>query len=380
MLRNKFRIEKPNRVKHNTDFVLDNFVDVEMKKILLPLYVMQCLSLAPKYSIRYGIITSNSRKFNIFICLFVVGIATAWLPTLLNYFTEAVGMYAITVLVYGISLVITIIKNSFVTTAQSNLNASFITLIQRIHKRFKFIKLDNKAISIVNWLFLIIVTAYNIAHLTARMLESNMAFVSKLLTHLIYMTIDCNSIIIICTLYLLGKLIESWISELRCICCANISDIERKEHLNKLIVAYDELIEALEVCNKLFRVPIFFAVLSTFFQVFINVQAAIFMPVWTKIMYISQIIWIKNLTLLFILCMESENIRLQLKNAKAACTVLCARETTIDVPRLLRRQGRAVGAGWLSAAGLFSVDAALPPRVLAVLATYTIVILQFYFL
>lgn len=53
------------------------------------------------------------------------------------------------------------------------------------------------------------------------------------------------------------------------------------------------------------------------------------MTVWTKTLYISQIIWIKNLTLLCMLCMKSENVRLQLKNAKVACTVLCASETNI---------------------------------------------------
>lgn len=258
MLRNKFCIEKSKRVpvKHNTDFVLDNFVDVEMKKILLPLYVMQCLSLAPKYSIRYGIITSNSHKFNIFVCLVAVGIASAWLPSVLNYLSEAVGIYVLSIIFYGFSLVTTIINNSFITTAQSNLNAYFIILIQRIHKRFKFVKLDNKTIAIVNWLFLIIGTAYNIAHFTVRIIESNASFVSKFLTHLIYLSIDSNSIIIICTIHLLGKLIETWISELRCFCSSYISDIERKEHLNKQIIAYDELIEALEVCNKLFRAPV----------------------------------------------------------------------------------------------------------------------------
>lgn len=45
-------------------------------------------------------------------------------------------------------------------------------------------------------------------------------------------------------------------------------------------------------------------------------------------MYIGQIMWIKNFTLIAILCMESENVHLNLKNAQVARIALTASETT----------------------------------------------------
>ncbi|XP_013138151.1 PREDICTED: uncharacterized protein LOC106103050 isoform X1 [Papilio polytes] len=127
---------------------------------------------------------------------------------------------------------------------------------------------------------------------------------------------------------------------------------------------------------------ILFMVLSSFFQVFVNVQASISIPIWTQSMYIGQIMWIKNFTLIAILCMESENVHLNLKNAQVARIALTASETTTDLSQLgSRQQARHGGrAEWLYAAGLFPVDAALPLRFFAVLATYVVVILQFHFL
>nr|WCC57854.1 gustatory receptor 43 [Papilio machaon] len=400
MLRSKFHLEKCNKapIKHNPDFVLDNFVEAEMKSVLRPLYLAQYLSLAPKYSIRYDLITSNSHKFNVFVCLCAVGISTTWwFSSVLDYLIKAEGMYAATVFAYSVTLLCAIILNSFITTSHSNMNANLIVLIQRIQKRFIFVKFDTRDIAKGNWLFVIIISTYNVAHFAARFLDTNIKVISTIVTHLIYLSIDFNSIVAIRMIHLLGKLIETWISELKCSCCANCFDIEAKDYLRKIIISYDELMEAIKICNKIFRVPIFFTVLSSFFHAFVIVQGAISvsllmlrhrqylqMPVWKKSLYAAQLIWIKNLTLVAILCMESENIHLKVKNAQVACIVLCARERTSELSQLMRRQeqwaGPERGEGWLRAAGLFSVDAALPPRFLAVLGTYIVAILQLHFL
>nr|WCC57756.1 gustatory receptor 43.1 [Papilio dardanus] len=401
MLRRKFNIEKSRKVfiKHNTDFVLDNFLEAEMKPALLPLYVAQWLSLAPKYSLRYDLVTSNGHKFNAFVCLCSVAISASWFYIVLNFLLKAVRMYAITIFAYSITLVVGVILNSIITVSHSNMNAYLIILLQRIFKRFVFVNIDIKNITKVNWIFLIIMAVYNIALFTTRLLESSSTFVSKFLIHFIYISIDCNSIIAIRTIHLLGKLMDTWISELKTFSYANCADTEANNYMNKIIVGYDELIQALNICDKVFRVPVFFTVLSCFFQVFVNVQAAISVsnigyhdprilafllfkvPVWTRSMYVAQFIWVKNITLLALLSKESESIHLKVKNAQVASVVVCARGTTAETSRLVRRQGQRAGDGrWLRAAGLFPVDAALPPSFLAVLATYTVVLLQFQFL
>nr|WCC58028.1 gustatory receptor 43 [Papilio xuthus] len=399
MLRSKFRLEKSKEASsnHNPDFMLDNFVEAEVKSVLWPLYVVQWLSLAPKYSIRYGLITSNSYKFNVIVFLCAVGIGITWFSSVLGYLTRADGIYAVTLFAYSVTLVFAIILNSFITTSHSNMNAHLIVLIQRIQKRFMFVKFDNRGIAIINWVFLMVIIAYNIAHFTTRLLESRV-LITIVFTHFIYLSIDCNSIVAIRMIHLLGKLIDTWISELKYFSRTNCNDTEPKDYFNKLILAYDELMEALKISDKIFRLPIFFTVLASFFHVFVNVQAAlsvsysnieisnllIYLPVWTKSMYVAQLIWVKNLTIVAILCMESEIIQLKVRNAQVACIVLSARETATEMSKLMRRQepwARSKrGAGWLRAAGLFPVDAALPPRFLDVLATYVIVILQYHFL
>nr|WCC57913.1 gustatory receptor 43.1 [Papilio memnon] len=384
MLRRKFR-EKSNMasIKHNTDFVLDNFLEAEVKTILLPLYVAQCLSLAPKYSIRDNFITSNGHKFNAFVFLCAILIGMTWIFSIPNFLTKTAGLLTASAYIYCIIIVLALTLNAFITTRQSNINAYFIILLQRILKRFMFVKIDNRGITIVNWLYLILVIGCNIAHFGARILEVDGDITTKIFTHLIYLSIDCNNIIAIRMIHFLGKLIETWISELEHFCRVNCFDSEAKDSMNKIIIGYEELIEAVNVCNKVFRVPIFFTVLTSFFQVFVNVQSAIYMPVWIKSMYVGQIIWIKNFTLLAILCMESENIHLNVKNAQVTRIVLTASETTTDLSQLGHRQSQSAHcagrAEWLRAAGLFPVDAALPPRFFSVLATYVIVILQFQF-
>nr|WCC57757.1 gustatory receptor 43.2 [Papilio dardanus] len=395
MLRRKFNTEKANTasVKHNTGFVLDNFLEAEVKPALMPLYVAQWLTLAPKYSLRYDFITSNGHKFNTIVSLCAVVIAAAWFYNILEHLSNFVRINAITIFTYSAILGIALICNSFVTVSYSNMNAYFIILIQRIQKRFVFLNFDNRSIAKANWMFLIIMAMYNIAHFTTRMFEESSGVVRIVLTHIICLSCDCNSIIAIRTIHLLGKLVDTWISELKTFSYANCDDTEANNYMNKIIVGYDELIHGINICNKVFRVPVFFTVLSTFFHVFVNVQAAISftylinkyflipkVPVWTKSMYVAQFIWVKNITLLAFLSKESESIHLKVKNAQVASVVLCARGTTTEMSRLVHRQRRAVSGRWLRAAGIFPVNAALPPSLLAVLATYTVVLLQFHFL
>nr|WCC58030.1 gustatory receptor 45 [Papilio xuthus] len=393
MLRSKFRVEKCDKTlsKHNPDFLLDNFVEAEVKSVLWPLYVAQCLSLAPKYSMRYGLITSISCYFYVFVCVCAVAISAAWFCSLFGV-TSGI-LYSTALYAYGITLIIVYINNSTVTTYKSNMNAYLIILIQKIHIDFEYVKLNTRNISIVSWIFLIAIIFFNAVHFILRVVEVPHSVSRIFLVHLIYISNDCNLIIKFRTIHLLGKYIETWILELEHFCSTNfLDDTERdyikntESRMKKIITGYDKIVEALDICNKIFGVSILFSVVMSFFQVFFNVQYIILVsilhtvPSWKRTMYISQTLWIKNITLMSILCMESENVCLRMKNAEVACTVLSATHTSADLCRVLRRQEPRAGVSWLRAVGFFPVDATLPPRFLAVLATYTVVILQFYFL
>nr|WCC57857.1 gustatory receptor 45.1 [Papilio machaon] len=403
MLRSEFRLEKCNKglKKHNSDFVLDNFVETEVKS-LLPLYLAQCLSLAPKYSIRYDFITSNSSHFCAFVSLCAVVIAAFWFYFVFDVLWTSGTLYSITLFAYSITVMIVYIINSTVTTSKSNMSAFLIILIQKIHRDFKYVKFNTRNITIVDWIFVTAMIVFNVLHFVLRLVEERGSVIRMFLVHFMYVDFNFTLIIEVRLIYLLGKYIDTWILELENVCCANSLDdrgtdynIQNKEaRMKKIITAYDKILEALDICNKIFGLSILFTVVMSFIQVFFNLQYIILvsiykklysvLPSWKRTMYISQTLWIKNITLLSILCMESENVCLKMKNAEVACTMLSATDSSAELCRVLHLRGprasASSGAGWLSAAGFFSVDAALPPRFLAVLATYTVVILKFYFL
>nr|WCC57858.1 gustatory receptor 45.2 [Papilio machaon] len=400
MLRSKFRLENCNKglKKHNSDFVLDNFVEAEVKSVLWPLYLAQCLSLAPKYSIRYDFITSNSSHFCAFVSLFAIVIAAFWFYLVIDDLWASGIMYSTTLFAYNLTIIIVYIINSIVTTSKSNMSAFLIILIQKIHRDFKFVKFNTRNMTIINWIFVTVIIIFNVLHFILRVIETPHSFMRMFLVHFMYVSNDFNLIIEVRLIHLLGKYIDTWILELEKFCCANSLDdrgidynIQNMEaRMKKIITAYDKILEALDICNKIFGLSILFTVVMSFIQVCFNLQYIILvsisqkLPSWKRTMYISQTLWIKNITLLSILSMESENVCLKMKNAAVACTMLSATDRSAELCRVLRlqgpRAGASSGAGWLRAAGFFSVDATLPPRFLAVLVTYTVVILQFYFL
>lgn len=265
MLRSKFHIRKSNKtlIKHNTDFVFDNFMEAEMKEVLWPLYVAQCLSLAPKYSIRYGLITSNSSHFYAIVSLLAIVIAATWFYFASDVIFKSGGLLSTTLFAYGITLTSMFIFNSTVTTSRSNTNVYLITLIQRIHKVFEYLKFNPENITIVNWIYFIAVIAFKILHCTFRSIEVPNALLRIFCAHLMYISNDCNLIIAIRTIHLLGKYVETWISELESICFPISLDNRGSDYVNnmesglkKLVTAYHKIIEALDICNKAYGLSV----------------------------------------------------------------------------------------------------------------------------
>lgn len=259
------RFEKSNQasIKHNIDFVLDNFLEAEVKTILLPLYVAQWLTFAPKYSIRYDLITSNSHKFNVFVCLCSMGIVSLWLYSVFDHVAQFRGILAATSYLYIVLLIVKLMFNSTITISKSNMNASLILLIRRIQKTFKFVHLKKRGISVVNWAYVTGIMAFNLIHCTIRVIEAPNAVIRIFFTHLIYLSIDCNIIIAIRMIHWLGKLMKTWISELECFCLTLSFENDETDNnrikncrTKDVISAYDELIDALGICAKIFRVPV----------------------------------------------------------------------------------------------------------------------------
>ncbi|XP_073962932.1 uncharacterized protein [Choristoneura fumiferana] len=96
---------------------------------------------------------------------------------------------------------------------------------------------------------------------------------------------------------------------------------------------------------------------------------------------------VKNFTLLIVLCVACQKFYLVVEEVEKATAVISSCHAslfTLNVQKLCKNVGRvtscARAAGGLHAGGVVAVDAGLPLRLLALLTTYTVVLLQFAFL
>nr|WCC57760.1 gustatory receptor 46 [Papilio dardanus] len=373
MSRRIFRNDKPN----NTDFVLDNFLEAEVKPALMPLYVAQWLTLAPKYSLRYDLVTSNGYKFNACIWLCITGILAAWLNYVIDYWTSSGGLLATAVFAYSASVTISFIINSGVTTSKSNKHAHLIILLQRIIKRFNA-KVDMKNVTIVNWVYVISIVVFNIVHIACRFADSKGINILKIFTQFVYLSFDCNIVICIRMMSVLGRCIAASLSELECLGLDTELGELRSKSINE---DNDRAVAVINVYCQVFKHSIFLMVVVSFFQVLANVQSTITVRVKTLSIstIIAQLVWLKNITLLTLLSLEAENIHLQMKNSQIFCLLLGINCPPDDqfLGSVCRRQCEKAQE-WRGAP--LPLDAGLPPRFLAELASYTVVILQFHFL
>nr|WCC57917.1 gustatory receptor 46.1 [Papilio memnon] len=385
MFRSKVGRSNKASAQHNIDFVLDNIMETEVKTILLPLYVAQCFTLAPKYSIRYDLITSNSHKFNAFVFVLATGILAAWLYYLIDYWSHSSGLLAATISMYSVPLTIAFLFNSVITTAKSNNYASLIIMLQRILKRFKFSKIERRNVTASNWVHVVFIIVFNIIHFGFRLDYGKGIFILKIFTQFIYVSFDCNAVICMRMISLLGKCIETWVSELHCLCQKHNRDQIEPDNspLKTILQDYNQLIEILQIYCQVYKYTIFLMVVTSFFQVLVNVQSMMMVIVWTRSAILGPVVWIKNLVLLIFLSMEAENVYLQMKNSGLVCLLIRMKENPtdqyLDLRRVVRCQ-RYEAESWRGGNRPLPLDATLPPRFLAVVATYTVVILQFKFL
>ncbi|XP_073962931.1 uncharacterized protein [Choristoneura fumiferana] len=100
---------------------------------------------------------------------------------------------------------------------------------------------------------------------------------------------------------------------------------------------------------------------------------------------VSSLWVVKNFTLLIVLCVACQKFYLVVEEVEKATAVISGCHASLFIlqklcKNVLRVTSCARAAGGLRAGGVVAVDAGLPLRLLALLATYTVVLLQFAFL
>nr|WCC57759.1 gustatory receptor 44.2 [Papilio dardanus] len=309
----------PHLRNHNSNFVLDNFLEADFRKMLLPLYVLQCLTLAPKYSIRYNLLTSSSRRTRLFTAGSALLVFVGYTYDIIVFTNDAKyilnPLYIFLVCLQLLSYVAAFIVNSVL---RSETHAYLVILLQRIHSSYRFVKIEVKHTMIFNWILLLSILLYHIFTLFYRLITVNDSLTFIVFSHLFVLSADCNYIYTERVLTMFKSAILLWIKEYQHILNLSNSGTEDHDvcsHIAKLDNTYNELMEVLRMCQSTFGIPMACFVVSTFTQAMSNVQT------------------------------------------------------------LLNTQDAS-----LTACGMLTTDAALPARLLATIATYTVVLLQIKFL
>nr|WCC57856.1 gustatory receptor 44.2 [Papilio machaon] len=367
---------------YNTDFVLDNFLKTEFRKIILPLYLLQCLTLAPKFSIRYDLITSDSCRTKVIIAASAFVIFVKYSYDFIVYANiikvNLNSMYVFLISLQLWSFFAAFIVNCLLTVLRSEINAYLIVRLQRIHYSYRFVKMEVKHTMIVNWILLFSILLYYIFVFIIRMKTFDDSMLFTILSHLFFLSTDCNNIYIARVLTLFNNAILSWISEYQHI-ILNLSNTGTEDsHTAKLVQTYNELIAVWRMWQSVFGIPIAFLVVTTFTQAMCNVQTLIEEPTW-NFNFITALTWnVRNILMVTAISFECENIYTSMKNIRVAYIMAREADTTSDAVASAVCGGAQFEA--LTAGGVLAVDAALLARLVATIATYAVVLLQIKFL
>nr|WCC57758.1 gustatory receptor 44.1 [Papilio dardanus] len=368
------KIKSPNLSlrNYNSDFVLDNFLEAEFRKILLPLHLLQCLTMAPKYSISYNLLTSSSRRSR----LFTVGSAllvfvkyTYDLSVVVNYFKHFLNaMYLFLICLQLLSYFAAFVINSVFTVLTSETHAYLVILLQRIHSSYRFVKMEMKNTMIINWISLLSIVLYHIIIFTYRLIVVNDSFSFTALTHLFVLSADCNYMYTARVFTMSKNTILMWIKEYQHILNLsndNAEDYDIRSHIARLEDTYNDLILVLRMCQSVFGIPMACFVVTTFTQAMSNVQTLIEESSW-EFNFILALTWtLRNTLLLTVTCVECEKIFTSMKNVQVVCIIT---------------RNADISDATLTACGMLTVNAVLPASLLVTIATYAVVLLQIKFL
>nr|WCC57915.1 gustatory receptor 44.1 [Papilio memnon] len=363
---------------YNSDFLLDNFLEPELRKIVLPLHLLQCLTLAPKYSIYYNLLTSNSRRTNLFIVANALIISVKYCYDIVVFINivkdnlNAIYLFLICLQLW--SFFAAFIVNSLLTVLRSEMNAFLIIHLQRIYSSCKF-KMEVKHTMIINWILLFSIVLYHIVIFIIRVIIVNDSLSFTILTHVFVLSIDCNNIYMARVLTLFKNAMLSWISEYQ-ILNTSITEADIRLNVSKLESTYNGLSEVLRMCQSVFGLPIACFVVATFTQAMSNVQTLLEEPTW-DFNFILALTWnMRNILLIIVIGLECGNIYTSMKNLQVTYIMArMAEASTMDAFGGLLPEDAALTAG-----GMLAVDAALPASLLATIAAYAVVLLQIKFL
>nr|WCC58034.1 gustatory receptor 49 [Papilio xuthus] len=389
--------------ENKKNFLEKNHIQIDFEKVLFPLTLTQYVILSPKYYLCQNYISPNSIFTNFIIISLAMTIFISFLYFSFKYLITVqiylndilVFLYYFEHLIYAFGLLV----NVLFLIIQSSINVELIIRIQIIINNLKINKRDTRLIIIGNWIFCFLIFLFYLMNVYVQIFHVFMNYVNIFLSIFILMPWDFNIVYAARIIYLLRKETESWIRHLKLL----INAKNHREHDNlgnyhwqSILKAYLAIIDAYSTCEKITEIPlrhfffqIIYHVVLTFIQFITNVQTII-QVIYERFQFkgLNSILllcgmWtIKHAILLALLCLECENFYTCLKNSQVACLTTAYQNIPVSgrqVCKRLRKEGRKPVQP-MTAKGFFQVDAALPLHLFSIVATYTVVLLQFNFL
>nr|WCC57983.1 gustatory receptor 50.1 [Papilio polytes] len=380
------------------DFSSNNQIQSFVSEVLFPLTLMQFVSLSPKYYIRGNIISANRLLTNVTLCsitalVFVIFIYFSFLSILRiknNITTFLFCLYLCIYSLYGLGYLV----NAIVIVLESAINVDLVIRIDMIERNLKIRKIEKFRLVIENWLLCIFVIIFYFLNTYIQLFHAFTSYATIFLSIFILMPWDLNVIYSARVACLLRKQTDMWVWNMKSLLKArHLSENLENFHWQAILNAYLILTDSYSVCEKITEITIIYHVLLTFVQFIINVQTLIVVSRRNIILKKSVkgftlvpflcILWtIKHTILLLLVCIECDKLYTSLKNSQVACLATVYENSTntgrIACKRLRKEAQKKLQP--MMAKGFFTINLTLPLQIFSIVATYTVVLLQFNFL
>ncbi|XP_026728058.1 uncharacterized protein LOC113494109 [Trichoplusia ni] len=369
----------------------NKMIDKDLQSILKPFNLMHVLFSCVQYEIRDDIVTTNHFCSGVvsFIVFLIITSIFAY-SIFLNFRTSTVRNHSFIVklgfFTKPLCSAIGFMLNYFTSIRNRNDNVVFLSKLQTA---FRLLKIDSRKQMKANWTIVVALNCFYIIYI----LYFHYGFSSFewCTIFMVYFDIlfDVNVIYASRLLDLLRCHFEVLIKKVKS--SGYIGESDNEELWIGIFNAFEDSIDAYKLLNKTFEGLIVFYTVHSFFNAVLIVTQQIEQRQVHTLSFknsvtiaIICIVWItKTLSLLFCLNLESERFYMTTSDVRNTCILQVKSRTCSDgkkracknIRRVLRATFRK-----MNACGLFVIDASLSLYFFSLIATYCIVILQFYFL
>nr|WCC57862.1 gustatory receptor 49 [Papilio machaon] len=376
------------------NFLKKTYIQMDFEKLLFPLTLIQYIIFSPKYYLCHNYIRPNSIFTNLLIFCVTVIVTLCFLYISFQYlFAQQVYFNDFLIFLYyfeNITYALGYLLNVIFLIVQSRVNVELIIRVQMIFNNLTINNRTIRTILIANWIFCFLLLLFYCMNVYVQIFHGFTTYFSIVLSIFVLMPWDFNIVYAARIIYLLRKQTESWIRHFKDI--VNVKNLRENDSLRSyrwqsIFKAYLSIIDAYSACEKITEIPWFFFqiiyhVILTFVQFISNVQTLIQFKGVNGILILCVMWTIKHAILLALLSLECEQLHTCLKNSQVACLTTAYQNVPVpgrQVCKRLRKESQKQIQP-ITAKGFFQVNAALPLHLFSIIATYTVVLLQFNFL